>query len=112
MLVEWNKPVKSRKSFLWNAKLDTVSKDLTLWTITNKGNIGMKDNKVQFGMVVDKLEKRDYDVSDLTANVFFWNYLNPNASCWGFSQQSISNMGPHHEDISRTRLGIQQRLRN
>ena len=36
MLVEWNKPVKSRKSFLWNAKLESVSKDLTLWTIRNK----------------------------------------------------------------------------
>jgi len=63
-------------------------------------------------MVVDKLEKRDYEVDDLTANVFFWNFVNPNASCWGFQQQSITAMGAHHDEISRTRLGIQLRLKN
>ena len=107
MLVEWNKPVVSRKMSIWNAKVAKVTTDTSLWTITNKGETEMKDNKVQFGMVVDKLEKRDYAVSDLTAKIFFWNYLNLNASCWGYLQQSQTKLGPHDDDISRTRLGIQ-----
>ena len=63
--------VKSRKSFLWNAKLSSVSKDLTLWTITNKNQLGRdpkNNSKVKFGMVIDKIERRDYEIEDLTGN--------------------------------------------
>ena len=67
----------------------------------------MANNKIQFGMVVDKLEKRDYTVDDLTANVFFWNYFNPNVSCYGYSQQSSAQPESHAIEIARTRLGIQ-----
>ena len=64
--------VKSRKSFLWNAKLSSVSKDLTLWTITNKNELGRDPknaSKVKFGMVIDKIERRDYEIDDLTGNL-------------------------------------------
>ena len=64
--------VKSRKSFLWNAKLSSVSKDLTLWTITNKNELGRDPknaSKVKFGMVIDKIERRDYEIDDLIGNL-------------------------------------------
>lgn len=72
-MMEWNKPVKSRKSYLWNAKLDSVSKDLTLWTIMNKAKAARDEtdqSKVEFGMVIDKIEQRDYDIRDLTGELF------------------------------------------
>merc|ERR1719223_767971 len=31
LLIEWNKPVKSKRTFLWNANVEKISKDLTLW---------------------------------------------------------------------------------
>jgi hypothetical protein len=107
MLIEWNKPVKSKKSSLWNAKLETVSKDLTLWTIRNNGDKALYANKIEFGMVVDKLERRDYEASELSANVFFWKNYNPEAACWGFSAQSINQRSAHHDEITSTKLGIQ-----
>ena len=69
LMMEWNRPVKSRKSYLWSAKLDSVSKDLTLWTIMNKAKAARDEvdqTKVEFGMVIDKIEQRDYDIRDLT----------------------------------------------
>ena len=48
-----------------------------------------KDNKLQFGMVVDKLERRDYQVDDLEARVTYWNYFYANASCWGYEKDSV-----------------------
>jgi len=111
MVIEWNKPVKSRKSFLWNAKLSSVSKDLTLWTITNKNQLGRdpkNSSKVKFGMVIDKIERRDYEIDDLTANVYFWNYNYPDASCWGSDIGSTKNLlSTHIDEITRTRLHIQ-----
>lgn len=111
MLIEWNKPVKSRKSFLWNAKLKSVSKDLTLWTVNNKNQLGRdpkNNSKLKFGMVIDKIERRDYDISDLKANVFFWNHNYPSAACWGADVGSTQNLlSSHIDEITRTRLKIQ-----
>jgi len=111
LLLEWNKPLKSRKSYLWNAKLDSVSKDLTLWTIMNKAKAARDEkdhSKVEFGMVIDKIERRDYSVEDLSASVYFWNYNYPNASCWASDINSkIKATSSHQEEITRTRLGIQ-----
>ena len=75
-MLEWNKPLKSRKSYLWNAKLDSVSKDLTLWTIMNKAKSARDEtdlSKIEFGMVIDKIEQRDYDIRDLTGKSLFFN---------------------------------------
>ena len=40
-------------------------------------------------MVVDKLERRDYQVDDLEARVTYWNYFYANASCWGYEKDSV-----------------------
>lgn len=54
--------------------MSSVSKDLTLWTITNKDKLGRdpkNNSKIKFGMVIDKIERRDYEIDDLTGNFTF-----------------------------------------
>jgi hypothetical protein len=104
LLIEWNKPVKSKRTFLWNANVEKISKDLTLWTVANKAGAAASVNGVKFGMVVDNLEQRDYGTDELSANLFLWNFYNEDAACWSLSEDSILARSAVKEQSTRSEL--------